>query len=157
MFHVQLSYMHTELLSKLEKARPGLRSGTDDCLYNVPFNKGLSFIDRSFGTVGPTLCNGLPFYVRRSESFEIFKSRLKTFTFSKDLSYWFTLKLNFTTSIMWSGFLFIIFNVCDSGFKFLALNIYIFKHFHDDTFFVKWNLSIISIPLPLISISMAFN
>ena len=72
-----------ELLSKPEETRPGLRSGTDDCLYNVPFNKRKTFSDRSFGTVGPRLWNGLPLHVRKSESLEIFKSRLKTFYFRK--------------------------------------------------------------------------
>ena len=40
-----------------------------------------SFGDRSFEVCGPKLWNGTPTDIRMSESFDIFKNRIKTFLF----------------------------------------------------------------------------
>ena len=71
----------TELFKEKIPAR-NLRSTVwyDGC-YDVKRTKRKTFMDRSFGVVGPKLWNDLPSSIRTSASINIFKRNLKTFLF----------------------------------------------------------------------------
>jgi len=72
----------TELLHKPVLKRPNIRSADDmDYCFVVPFNKMETFNDRSFSTVGLTLWNKLPLYIRQSSSMDMFKKNVKTYYF----------------------------------------------------------------------------
>ena len=71
----------TELLTEKVPAR-NLRSTVSyDGCNDVEGIKKKTFMDRSFGVVGPKLWNDLPSSIRTSVSIDIFKRNLKTFLF----------------------------------------------------------------------------
>lgn len=71
----------TELLSKLAPSRSLRSTDKSEDNYVVPFNRRKTFCDRSFGTVGPKLWNELPSEIKRAESIDTFKRKLKSHYF----------------------------------------------------------------------------
>ena len=49
---------------------------------NIASTKYKTYGDRAFPVAAATLWNRLPYKIREAQSFDIFKSRLKTFIFS---------------------------------------------------------------------------
>lgn len=71
-----------ELLQKPISNRTNLRSADNaEYSFTIPFNKRKTFKDRSFSTVGPSLWNKLPLYIRQSTTLDIFKRQVKTYYF----------------------------------------------------------------------------
>ena len=75
------SYL-TELLSRPDVRKFGLRSNDDFNTYNIPFNKNKSFSDRSFSFIGPKLWNQLPLQIQNAKTVDEFKKCLKTHYFN---------------------------------------------------------------------------
>jgi len=70
----------TELLHKPVLKRPNLRSAEDmDYCFALPIIKTKTFNDISVSTVGPTLWNKLPLYIKQSSSTEMVKTNDKTY------------------------------------------------------------------------------
>ena len=59
-----------------------LRSSTRSLLC-IPFIKSNSYGGRAFSATAPKLWNSIPEYIKRAETVETFKTRLKTFLFQK--------------------------------------------------------------------------
>ena len=70
-----------ELMQPYRQGRE-LRSASHHLL-NVPFTKSTVISNRAFGVAGPSLCNGLPRYIRAITTLTVFKSRLKTNFFTE--------------------------------------------------------------------------
>ena len=49
----------------------------------IPFIKSNSYGGRAFSAAAPELWNSIPEYIKRAETVETFKTRLKTFLFQK--------------------------------------------------------------------------
>ena len=58
----------------------------DSKLLEVPKTRLKQFGDRSFSKIGPSIWNSLPISLRRIESEDLFKKRLKTFLYKKYLT-----------------------------------------------------------------------
>ena len=71
----------SDMIVKYNPAR-SLRSSSKQLL-TVPNTRLLGYGDRSFEMAAPVLWNDLPYALRNSNSFEIFKKDLKTYLFKK--------------------------------------------------------------------------
>ena len=71
----------SDLIHKYHPSRT-LRS-QDRLLLAVPYTSTATYGDRAFAKIAPTLWNGLPIHIRKSENVSVFKTRLKTHLFSQ--------------------------------------------------------------------------
>ena len=84
--HGQAPSYIIELLSLQSHSRYNLRSSRDTLLLELPtfFAKTkITLGDRAFVCVAPKLWNSLPYYLRKIESIDTFKSTLKTHLFKQ--------------------------------------------------------------------------
>jgi hypothetical protein len=71
----------TDLINKKQRSH-NIRSN-DDFLLNVPVTKLVTCGDRAFQNAAPLLWNNLPLPIRTTETLNSFKSKLKTYLFTK--------------------------------------------------------------------------
>ena len=79
-YGISLQYLK-DLLVSPPQPKHNLRSSTDITRLIIPFTKWKTFAARSFSVAGPTEWNLLPSNIRETESYELFKKKLKTHFF----------------------------------------------------------------------------
>ena len=75
----------SDILHLYSPARP-LRSGADTRLLKLPLYKYTTKGGRAFSHFGPSVWNSLPSHIRNAATITTFKSALKTYFFSLNLS-----------------------------------------------------------------------
>ena len=79
--HETLALVFEILLQEYHPSRT-LRSSTSSLLY-IPSIKSNPYDGRAFSAAPPELWSSIPEYIKRAETVETFKTRLKTFLFQK--------------------------------------------------------------------------
>ena len=72
---------YLQILLTIVPVRRTLRSSSSSNLLVIPRTKSKTFAPRSFSVSGPVYWNAMPEYPRATETYDIFKSQLKTYLF----------------------------------------------------------------------------